>query len=503
MRRSALLLPLFLLMTGGADATAQSTKMPSTLRYGSGLLDVPVASVLPHLGILANYSGVSVDVPARPAVGPEGAITGDDGPWTPWLSDGSLAVGLWNRVEVGTTLQSFESSARGGTMAGLFGRLLLLDPGERDGLGLAVGARWVTSPSFADAGGGEARPGRLGFADERLRADYGSVPAGVATNLSPYVVASALLPGFDLRFVPDHDLTFVLGRGGGMFSAGSQLPWYAAADSDGWFIGSAAHFELRDHLLLNLAGEYSGFDVNLGAALDAGGIRLGAFLLGVNYRSPVSAYRSRKWGLSASVAICPRQGGLCDAELRDRSAPDTIQLPPPPPDTVIVDGDARSSGFGSDGVPAHDPVRGVEGGEGGAVGGSRVRTGVGADEVVLAVGRRAAGGDDDHPGIEDPHGLGAHQIQLQAPVGGLLDGLEGRAGGRPYLTLERLRTFDLRLEDATLGPLEGDVDAATSVRELLLLELREAETGAALRLRSHDDSGSEWMRADPSTTDSR
>lgn len=36
---------------------AQNTNMPNTLRYGTGYLDVPVASVLPHLAISGTFSG--------------------------------------------------------------------------------------------------------------------------------------------------------------------------------------------------------------------------------------------------------------------------------------------------------------------------------------------------------------------------------------------------------------------------------------------------------------
>lgn len=337
MRTGCLAAAVALLVAAGTSS-AQTTRMPGTLRYGSGLLDVPVASVLPHLAVTGVYSGLSVDVPARPLVGPGGAIIGREGSWSRWLSDGSVTVGLFDRAEVGVSLQSFGGEDGGGSMVGGFGRLLVLDPAVTDGLGVAVGARYVTSPDFeGDPDGAEARPGRLGFADRRVRDGYGPGVDGLDTNVSPYVVASALLPGFDLRFVPDHDFTFVVGRGGGLFSEGSDLPWYAFSASRGWFFGSAAHLRLRDRLMLNLVGEYNGFDTNLGAGLDVGGVKVRAFVLGANHRSGESAYRSRKWGLSASVAVCLVRGGLCGPELRPRAGPDTIRLPPPPPDTVVVE----------------------------------------------------------------------------------------------------------------------------------------------------------------------
>ena len=53
-RLAALGLALALIAPG---LHAQSTTMPSTLRYGSGLLDVPVATVLPHLAVTGTFSG--------------------------------------------------------------------------------------------------------------------------------------------------------------------------------------------------------------------------------------------------------------------------------------------------------------------------------------------------------------------------------------------------------------------------------------------------------------
>lgn len=341
--RSVLLAVVGIGVLGGPLATpaeAQTTTMPSTLRYGSGLLDVPVASVIPHLAVVGSYSGFALDLPGRVRIGPDGQPTGRGAPVSQWLSDAAVTVGIADRAEVGATFQSFAGEGSGGDLWGGFGRFLLLDPVELDGLGLAVGGRWLTSPSFEGGPAqGVAEPGRLGSSDDRLRSTYTGDTGGVDTNFSPYVVASALLPGFDLRYVPDHDFTFVVGRGGGMFSQGGHLPWYGSGPTEGWFYGTAVHVELRNHLLLDLMAEHNAFEVNLGAQLDMGGVRVGAFLLGSDYEGKASAYRSTKWGLSASIAVCPDRGGLCGPELRDRNVPDTIQLPAPPPDTIVVEPD--------------------------------------------------------------------------------------------------------------------------------------------------------------------
>lgn len=330
-------LTVLLSLSVAGVAEAQRGTAPSTLRYGTGLLDVPVAGVPPHLSITGTFSAFSVDVPARPRVGFGGAVIDEGDPWSRWFSDGSVTVGLFDRGEVGVSLQSFSAPDSGGTSVGGFGHVLLLDPAQRDGLGFAVGARYLPSPRFeGSAYEGEYRPGRLGFADARVRRSYGRDGEGIDTNLTPYAVVSGTFPGFDIGYVPRHDFTFALGWGGGLFAEGGAFPWYASSSSGGWFLGGASHLEVRSGTVLHLTGEYNGFDTNVGAQVDIGGIRVGTFVLGVNHDDAVSAYRSRKWGVSASFAFCPLDGGGCGPRLRDRPATDTVQLPAPPPDTIRV-----------------------------------------------------------------------------------------------------------------------------------------------------------------------
>ncbi|NNK61799.1 MAG: hypothetical protein HKO98_01200, partial [Gemmatimonadetes bacterium] len=130
-----------MLVASAQIAAAQSTKMPSTLRYGSGYLDVPSASVLPHLAIQGTYSGFWSSLESRPIVGQSGLIVGTD---TEGLDkfhgNASVALGLFDRVEVGASLHSFNDAAEGGNLFGAFGQIALLRP-EAQGLGLAVGAR--------------------------------------------------------------------------------------------------------------------------------------------------------------------------------------------------------------------------------------------------------------------------------------------------------------------------------------------------------------------------
>lgn len=316
---------------------AQTTTMPSTLRYGSGLMDTPVASVLPHMTITGTYSGFFMDLGRSLEINASGDPIGFGAGVDQFYSDGSLAIGLFDRAELGASLQSVNDAAAGGNMWGIFGRVQLMRP-TNQGLSLAVGGRYVTAPDFGD--GTSYQPTRLGFADRRFRETSTGLD-DVNTELSLYGVATAHVRGFDQGALPPHDLTFSAGYGTGMFQGGDRLSFYNFADSEGWFFGSAAHVGLGDSSLLTLMGEYNGFDLNIGAELDAGGIRLGAQYLAANYAEPASGYfseyRKPKFGIMASVALNPNGDGLLSKpSLMERPAPDTIRIPAPPPDTVRI-----------------------------------------------------------------------------------------------------------------------------------------------------------------------
>jgi len=318
---------------------AQTTTMPSTLRYGSGLMDIPVASVLPSMEMTATYSGFFVNLGRTAQIDAEGNPKGYGPGVKKRYSDASVALGLFNRAEVGTTIQSLNSGSRGGNMWGVFGRLQIVHP-RSQGIGLAVGARYVTAPTFGD--GIQYEPGRLGFPDPRLYTEYPGKNE-VNTQTSVYGVASAHIHGADGGFLPRHDFTLAIGYGTGMFKDGHDLPFYAYTSSDGWFFGSAVHFQAGGSSILTLMGEYNGFDVNLGAQYDIHGVRIGAQVLAANYGKPAggydSEYRTPKLGLLGSVAVCPGGGSfLCKPHLmKPRGVPgDTLQLPAPPPDTVLV-----------------------------------------------------------------------------------------------------------------------------------------------------------------------
>ncbi len=325
---------LFAAFLAAPALQAQTTTMPSTLRYGSGLLDVPVASVLPHLAITGTFSGFFVNLDNRLLINDAGGAVGTDPDGVEkFYHDMSLAVGLFDRVEVGATVQSINDTNAGGNIWGIFGRLQLVQP-TNQGLGLAVGGRYVTAPDFGD--GVEYQPNRLGIPDDRFRTSYTGLADDVSTEFSFYGVGTAHVRGFDEGFLPTHDLTFNLGWGTGMFQSGDALGFYNFADSEGLFLGSAIHFGVGDNSVLTFMGEYNGFDINVGAQLDVSGVRLGAHMLGANYAEDVTEYRMPKFGLLASLALCPTDGLLCKPSTMERPEPEIIQLPAPPPDTVRV-----------------------------------------------------------------------------------------------------------------------------------------------------------------------
>ena len=68
------------LCAAGPLQAQYSTKMPSTLRWGSGHVDVPSAGVLPHMAITGTYSGFWVNLDNNLVIGPGGAVVGITGP---------------------------------------------------------------------------------------------------------------------------------------------------------------------------------------------------------------------------------------------------------------------------------------------------------------------------------------------------------------------------------------------------------------------------------------
>lgn len=334
----AALTAVALALGGAGQAAAQGGSGPTSLRYGSGLLDIPVASVVPHMSIFGTYSGFQVKAQQRVETDAAGRTIARGPAVDFWAQDAVLGVGLFDRVELGASFQNFADADQGGTMVGGFGKIALLRPQEH-GVGLAAGARFVSSPSFDSVDpSADYQPGRLGFPDFRLLNDYAAPTDDVSTTFSPYVVGTARFAGPTVERFVEYDMSFTLGWGYGMFNQGEDLTWYQFAWSNGLFFGSNLSFELTPSTVLHVMGEWNGYDANAGVQVDFSGVKVGAYGLGLNYRGAErTEYLSTKYGIMASVALCPGSGGLCDPSLVERVKPDTVQLPAPPPDTVIVE----------------------------------------------------------------------------------------------------------------------------------------------------------------------
>ena len=299
--RTASSLAAFLLVAGLAATMAQpaqSQRMPSTLRYGSGLIDIPAASVLPHLAFTGTYSGFMASIPEFVIVDPHGHLITPGSQYEKWLSDGSIALGLFNRVEIGASLQHFADEEEGGTMLGGFARISVLPASIRN-FDLALGARYVTSPTFGDRYSYEFQPNRLGYPDSRLHSTVGHDDDDeFSGNLTPYAVATAHLP-----ISAASSISLTGGWGTGLFSAGDDLhDFHADGSAQGAFGGVGAHIGIGGNRQISLMAEYNGIDVNSGVQVDLGYVRVGAFGLGLLHDAG-STFLSRKFGVLASVAI--------------------------------------------------------------------------------------------------------------------------------------------------------------------------------------------------------
>ena len=288
-----------------------------------------MAGVLANRALSVTYSGFWTSNESDVTTDAEGNVSGTEVFNGGWNGDFAAALGLFDLFEFGANIQSLSEPADGGTLWGAFGRLSILSP-QTQAIGLAVGGRFASSPDFGD--GVAYAPNRLGRADRRVRDQMGS--REMDTAFSFYAVAGWDLPGLPSSFLPDHDFSFTAGWGTGTFNAGDRLDWYASGDTGGWFTGVAWNLELAESRMLTFMSEYNGFDWNVGTQVDLSGLRLGAHVLGVNHSSNSTVYRSSKFGLIASVALCGR--GLCRASLRNRPDPDVVVLPAAPPDTVVI-----------------------------------------------------------------------------------------------------------------------------------------------------------------------
>ncbi len=318
-----------LLFASGKEAFAQDAALPpSTLRWGSGLLDVPVADVLPHLAFRMTYSGFQANADPWLIVDAAGETLQDGPAYAEWLQDASFSLGFGDRLEIGATLQSFNDAAEGGNLLGGFGKINVM-PASIERLSLAVGARYVTAPSWTGYSE-EFQPSRLGIPDSRLHRSYRGRDVEVSTTFSPYAVLTAHLTPRNANF----SASVTGGYGRGHFSSTPEAAFYGEQRLSGIFGGLNMLFRLTDAASLGVLADYNGYDINAGANVSVGSFAVGAFVLDAA-ESGHSLYDSRKVGILASVTLCGEEGGLCSSPPISR--PDTVMMPAPPPDTVVIE----------------------------------------------------------------------------------------------------------------------------------------------------------------------
>ena len=261
--------------------------------------------MLAHGALSLSYSGFKLSTDRTIMLDRSGRVAGHKDGTDKWLSDGALAIGLFNRVEIGASIQHFDDEENGGNMFGGFARISLL-PASMQRFALAAGARYVTSPGYG-AGFMDVQPGRLGHPDYRVLKS----PSGgddFSSNLSPYVVATA-----NAVSSGSVDMTLTAGWGMGMFSAGSDLDFYSSGGSGGLFGGAGLHFAMGGGRLMHLIAEHNGFEMNAGLQVDLGNVMVGAFSHGLNGGGE-STYRSRKFGLQAAISFPNKQETVMTAD---------------------------------------------------------------------------------------------------------------------------------------------------------------------------------------------
>lgn len=292
------------------------TKVPSSLRYGSGLIDVPVATVLPPGRWTLTYSGFFIGAEAAPESLP-GATTGFADPDGGWHGDFNAAVGVGKGLEVGVGIQSLAGEEEGGPLGAVFGRWTPYNA-QWKGVGLAFGGMLLNSPDYP--GEGSHAPTRLGIADPRATADQ---PAHFDTNVNLYAVAGTDVAGRGPDWLPRHSWTMSGGWGLGLFREGDGETWYESTDTEGAFGGIALHVEGNEAStwIATAMVDYNGFDWNAGLQIDRMGMRVGGYLLGFNHTRDLSEFRTVKAGLL--VSVCRWNGGRepCQPQVRRENAP--------------------------------------------------------------------------------------------------------------------------------------------------------------------------------------
>ena len=101
-------------LTVASSLPAQTTKVPSTLRHGSGLMDIPVAGVLANRALSVTYSGFWTSNDSDITTDASGNATGTEVFAGGWNGDLAMALGLFDLFEFGANIQSLSDAPEGG-----------------------------------------------------------------------------------------------------------------------------------------------------------------------------------------------------------------------------------------------------------------------------------------------------------------------------------------------------------------------------------------------------
>jgi hypothetical protein len=259
-------------MAGGArtsGAQQMNTEFPQTRYWGTGLIDIPTASVSPLTGdFTVQYAGTGYQTnPQIPLY------------HTGLNSQGNLSVAFLGRVEVGVTAYS------GDPEQGFSGQLMLLRQQDFSPTSplhflpnVAFGVRNVGPYSHIDRF-------NLGYA-ETLNPSGGTAPVIRVDSLhqsfnTGNTIYGVMTKGFmlsDLKSsLPEIGIDGTIGYGNGLFSNHGNLPvrLYAADATGGLFYGVDATMRPTPNTLVTIMGENNAWDFNVGAQVDYRGLRAG------------------------------------------------------------------------------------------------------------------------------------------------------------------------------------------------------------------------------------
>jgi hypothetical protein len=255
----------------------------SSLYWGSGLIDVPVAWVSPLSGDFAlNYSGKTFEVdPTAPKINYDGSIN----------SQLTFSMSLWGRAEIGVAAYSANPEQ------GFFGKALLLREGD-----LAVGgaSRWLPGVAV-----GVRNVGPYEHID-RFGVGYRLLPPDEANNArhqpdelhenfdTRNTVYGVATKGFALSDIrpswPAIDVSLTVGYGNGLFEDDGGLgDDYASNATGGLFYGAQMTFLPVRNVTFALMAENNAWDYNVGATALWRGLRAGLYVteIGAGGADPV------------------------------------------------------------------------------------------------------------------------------------------------------------------------------------------------------------------------